>query len=684
MKHEVLDSVARAHDVAKPGLRAGDLGASRDYRPDIDGLRAIAVLSVMLFHIDKRLVPGGFVGVDIFFVISGYLISHNIIEQLSQGRFSILEFYRRRVKRIAPALLLVVAATLAVSQQVLRPVEAERVAESALWSLASLANVYFWWFQDTGYFAAANSEIPLLHLWSLGVEEQFYLLWPLLLLLCVRPKRYGALVIWAGLAALGSFMFAEYFFPQSPAFVYYMLPTRFGELLAGAVIALLVSSNRKLPQWLIMPAAVTGLLLLVGSLWLLSEDSVFPGWLAIPPTLGTAILILAGHSGRSWLTRCLAFPPMVWVGLISYSAYLWHWPLLAFFRYGHAEVSAPVGVVAFFLTLLLAWLSYKLVEQPARRARGTLVQVFARQYCVPAGCLAVLSVGAMKIDGYGLRWWSAEYHAKLEGVREQGQSALDADYVCQRQRLTVADLSSPRCIVGEHRGEPNVLLWGDSQAAHYVGMMGAFANSVGAGFRNLEVGACPPILVDPKDIVDARRLANCRASAELVDSILPRYSVVVISATWSDYARQSESFLPEFVAMVRSLAKRGQSVILIGKVPIVVGYDARCREKELSYPGLQCRNVTASPGGEVAEVNAALADVARNTANVGYFDPTPFLCPGGVCSALQSDGKPIYFDRSHLTLATSWALGNAIVAQIGVPEPFANLAGWSSTPSASP
>ncbi|HET7371561.1 MAG TPA: acyltransferase, partial [Gammaproteobacteria bacterium] len=202
-------------------------------------MRAIAVLSVMLYHVSAAWVPGGFVGVDIFFVISGYLITRNIVVDLGHSRFSLLDFYARRVRRIAPMMLTIVAVTLALAMLLFTPDDAATTAEAAAASLASLANVYFWLFQDHSYFAAPSAESPLLHLWSLGVEEQFYLFWPLLLLLFYRSRKAGLFCLGAALIAVASFALGNILYPLDPSFVYYMMPTRAGELLLGALVAVM-------------------------------------------------------------------------------------------------------------------------------------------------------------------------------------------------------------------------------------------------------------------------------------------------------------------------------------------------------------------------------------------------------------------------------------------------------------
>lgn len=233
------------------------------YRPDIDGLRAIAVLSVILFHINNVLIPGGFVGVDLFFVTSGFLISLNILKELEHGQFSLADFYRRRIKRIAPLMLIVVGITLVAAQFLLLPEGAEKTAQSGLWSLLSLANVYFWLYQNTSYFAAASSEIPLLHLWSLGYRGTVLYFLAFNSNGRLSPGTMKLFFVLAAIIALGSFFLAEILFERAPSFVYYMLPTRAGELLVGGLVAFFVlrQIGRKVPKKVVAPMAIVGFLL---------------------------------------------------------------------------------------------------------------------------------------------------------------------------------------------------------------------------------------------------------------------------------------------------------------------------------------------------------------------------------------------------------------------------------------
>lgn len=661
-------------------IRAQVPSSSKDdragYRPDVDGLRAVAVLSVLLFHLNKLVLPGGFLGVDIFFVISGFLITRNILQDVERGQFSIAEFYRRRIKRIAPVMLAVVAVTFFASQLLLLPEDAQKTARSTVFSLASLANVYFWKYQDRTYFALDSAQIPLLHLWSLGVEEQFYLLWPVLLVVFYRPVRTKALLASAAIVAALSFLMGDILYDVDPSFVYYMLPTRAGELLLGVFVALAVMrqvERRIRPSWAPL-IATGGALVLAASLFLVTEHQRFPGWRAILPTAATASLILAGHCGENFWSRLLAIKPLVWVGLLSYSAYLWHWPLLALFRYGYGEPGPAFAAVAVVVTLLLAWLSYRYIEQPARRSSAPLLRVLTQQYLLPAGALVVLALVVIHPERLGVAISSESYRLHLNNVRDGTRPAFQFDWICQRQRITPDDVRNPRCVVGRDSSDaPTAVLWGDSHAAHYVGMVEAFARSAGFRFRNVEIGSCPPLYGDPTPFVDAKRAADCRASLALVRSVVDEFPVVIMSSAWVDYQSRSPGYLATVFETIDTLARENKLVIVLGEVAWIPGYDRRCREKALSYPFLRCPEVSVPLSPAVAEVNGRLKGFAEHTEHVRYFDANAYLCPDGVCTAFGPTGEPRYFDEKHLALMASAKLGREIIRREGVPRVFSTL-----------
>ena len=654
----------------------------KGYRPDIDGLRAIAVLSVIIFHINPNLLPGGFVGVDIFFVISGYLISLHIFKDLSKGQFSLIEFYRRRIKRIAPAMLVVIFITVILTQFLFRPEDAEKVAESGLWSLLSLANVYFWLFQDTSYFAPASNELPLLHLWSLGVEEQFYIFWPLVLLAVHKISfgRYFFGILF--LVTLGSFLLGEYLFAEEPSFVYYMLPTRAGELLIGALLAQIIfkRDSIEISHKTIGLISWSGLLLVSGSLIFLSEKLVFPGLWAIPPTLGAGMLIFAGHYSKNGPSRFLILPPLVWVGVISYSAYLWHWPILAFLRYSNIEVDLTLGFAYLTLVIFLAWATYIYIETPARRSSNTAFQVFVKYYIVPGSVIAFLSLSAMKLDGYGPRWFSDDYRSTLTNLRDEIAPAYKYDYVCQSQLITDQDVQNKNCVLGDQsKNIPRAILWGDSNAAHYIGMLGVFAREGGFLFRNLQIGSCPPLSSDASEFVKPIRVADCNKSRKTILTAIDDYPVVIISASWSSYQSRSDKFLGAFYETVEKLLNKGKLVILVGKAPVIDNYDRLCKEKNISLPFIKCDMSGLPLSKEVAKINEKLRQFSLKNVNVEYYDITDRLCAGESCSAFDENGNPIYYDPSHLTLSASWEIGAQIHEEEGeIPHPFNLIASWTN------
>lgn len=717
------------------------------YRPDIDGLRAIAILSVIVFHINKNLIPGGFVGVDIFFVISGFLISLHILKDIERGRFSLVEFYRRRIKRLALPLLLVVFVTVLAALLLMIPEDFGRAIDSAIYALLSLANVYFWLYQDTSYFAADSNTLPLLHLWSLGVEEQFYIFWPLLLMFAYRTTRAKAFFMLATVVALASFVFGELWFQRDASFVYYMLPARAGELLVGALVAMAVLRRieDKIPEKISAPMAAIGLSLILASLFLLNENQVFPGVNAIMPTLGTALLILAGHCVKSRITSLLELKLVVWIGLVSYSAYLWHWPLLAFLRYEHIDINLFSGVLVLGITFWLAFLSYMLVELPAREWDAPAMRVFLIQYVIP-GCLIALIALAGKhyladdsldtssddnlafatsqnmpkqgtqsgieliaqpkddltqdiaevitpavSDPTSLEQSSPENkqasaaHAnpiqpmfELDtGLHDKPRPAYEFNYVCQPEYVSTADMKAERCIVGaDSLQPPRVILWGDSNAAHYVGVIGTIARKAGFKFRNISAYSCPPLITDPAAYVAAKRLEGCHRSLEPILTAIKTADVVIIAAAWSDYIAHSGRFTDDFLSTVQSLTAAGKFVVIMGKVPVISSFDINCKAKaERSALSMECA-IKEPLSSNVKSANSALKAFADKTKNVAYFDVTPYLCNNELCSAYDVAGNALYFDTGHLSMPASWKIGESIVRQQGIPEPFTQIRDW--------
>ncbi|MYN25144.1 acyltransferase family protein [Duganella levis] len=411
------------------------------YRPDIDGLRAIAVLAVVVYHAFPAILPGGFVGVDIFFVISGYLISTIIAGGLQTGRFSFAVFYQRRVKRIFPALLLVLSATIVAGRYILLSDEYTELGKQVAGGAGFVSNFLLW--SGSGYFDSAAETKPLLHLWSLAIEEQFYIFWPLLLWVAYRWRLN--FYVMAGVIAALSMALNLALVTDHPVAAFYSPLSRSWELLAGALLAF-ATLRRGAPlggaraSWL----SLLGFGLLIVGLATCSNLRPFPGWQALLPVGGAVLLIGAGS--QAWINRrLLAHPVMVWFGLISFPLYLWHWPLLVFPRIVRGGVTQPpaVTVLLMLLAVLLAWLTVRCIERPVRTGVSRL------QAPVLAGLM--LAVGAGGFVTY-------QKQGLIFG-RQQNLAMSDADMTAERQRYWDGSLVS-----NYSAGKPKVLIYGDSQA----------------------------------------------------------------------------------------------------------------------------------------------------------------------------------------------------------------------------
>jgi peptidoglycan/LPS O-acetylase OafA/YrhL len=480
------------------------------YRADIDGLRAVAVLAVIAFHAFPEHVPGGFIGVDVFFVISGFLITSIIVKDLRSGSFTLLEFYARRARRILPALIVLLLACLAFGWFALLPDEYELLSKHVTGAALFVSNFLLW--QERGYFDLGAELKPLLHLWSLGIEEQFYLIWPLLLMLFWHRGR--RLWLFVGTLVGGSFLLNILLVGFKPAATFYFPVTRFWELGIGCLLAFATqarsirlaepSASRHGERWgeralrlFSMPGvSLFGLAIILAPVMLFHERMTFPGWAALLPTVGAACIIAAGST--SWVNRkILARRPMVAVGLISYSLYLWHWPLLSFAHILESGTPTPaVRVGAVVLSFLFATLSYLYVEVPVRRRRSVTTSLGL------AGGLATLaSLGVVLFMAGGFAQRS-EFEVKM----------LDRGPHRDRVCFDVLGGATPFGYCRTNReGPPDLLVLGDSHAqAIYDGAVAHLGDQ--HTIMLLGEGGCPPLLNVNLHLLsaEAERRSRCR------------------------------------------------------------------------------------------------------------------------------------------------------------------------------
>lgn len=505
-----------------------------NYRADIDGLRAVAVGLVVAFHSFPTYVPGGFVGVDVFFVISGYLITGMIQPRVQAGTFSFLEFYSRRIRRIFPALLTVLLAVIALGWFLLFPYMFRQLGLHALAGALFFPNLIFW--SEAGYFDAEALSKPLLHLWSLGIEEQFYLIWPVLLIMLGRWARNPVPLLLLLVAA--SFAYSAFTAWNGQVAGFYSPLSRFWELGVGGLL-IFMRPRRFGGQW----PAFAGLLSIVGSAFLLDKTDPFPGLLALPSVAGAAVIIALG-------SRVLAIRPLVWGGLISYPLYLWHWPLLSFAFIEH--VATPVERAAIVAgSVGLAWLTYIAIETPVRSgtmSRRAMPPLFAGMMCAGAIGLIIYASGGMPV----------RYPAEIRPVLETMDYDPTTDARVPDCWITAgAPITSfsPVC------SEGTTLIWGDSHAGRLYAGLRKVIPSLAQYTRN----SCPPLLIDDSNTC----LTGNFAVIEQIRKLRP--GVVVLFAAWTNYGKDwapDAQFPTALRRTIRTLRSAGVGeVVVIGPAP---------------------------------------------------------------------------------------------------------------------
>ncbi len=632
------------------------------YRRDIDGLRALAVIPVVLFHAGYDWISGGFVGVDIFFVISGFLISSILIREMNAGTFTFARFYERRVRRIVPALLTVLFATLVAGYFLLLPEEYVDLGKAAAAALGFVPNVYYWSTSST-YFGIDIATLPLLHTWSLGIEEQFYIFFPLLLV-ALRKLR-GLLLLALVLGALFAVSLAAnlWMVNNDPRFSFYMLPTRAWELLAGVLLSLgvLAPVRHRLAANLL---ALAGLLLILLPMVLLDDKSVFPGLNAVYPVLGAALLIHSNAAVETWVAWLLGRKVFVYVGTISYSLYLWHWPIVLYTKMLWDTPDNKPLIVA--LSVLCASLSYYFVEGRYRNRRSAPEHRPGRLGEL-AGVAAVLALMMTTLVlTHGL---PARMPAAVSAVIDNPANHAAHDD-CQAFASTQSDREAWRCRLGVEDAEPRFLVWGDSHAGAVAYALGLAAKKLGVAGVNIWTGGCRPLLGvfregKPRCLDfnrEVRRYIEAHPSIEQV--YLAGYWRVPVSGEGYDnnnfliMDQQTRSvstdenarvFIRGLQRTMHSLA--GRQVFLIQDVPEI---GAQFGKSVVSLLARQVWTHQEAPRGQYFDERADVFEekfrelLTRMPNPPVYIRIRPRLCPDKQCP-LQSGNTLIYSDGDHLS-----------------------------------
>jgi peptidoglycan/LPS O-acetylase OafA/YrhL len=617
------------------------------YRPDIDGLRGIAVLAIVAFHASPHNLRGGFVGVDIFFVISGFLISSIIAKDIANGRFGFAAFYARRIRRIFPALLLVLAVTLVAGWHFLLPGEYKQLGSHAAASAAFIPNLMFW--SEAGYFDIASDLKPLLHLWSLGVEEQFYIAWPMIVVLATRCGiRIFRMIL---LIAIASFSLNVWLVQLDSVSRFFLPTSRAWELLIGCSLA-----NRANPanRHVANAFGVLGLAMIAIACVVLTSDSAFPGWWALLPTMGAALIIWAGHG--AWLNSVvLSNRALVFVGLISYPLYLWHWPLLTLPRLiEEDDPSRAARLGAVILAAVLAWLTYLIVE---RRVRKTASSVMAVALCATSIVIGVWGYSIFQLDGLPFR-----YPAEIQSLLRSSATPVASNrggrlvHHCFLQPGENYERYTEDCVEAEPSRFPVLFIWGDSHAdAIYPGLV-AIRGQFNFRIAEFTASACPPLVG-----IEIGDRPFCKdINDEILNKIRAlRPEIVMLHANWLN-PRYDLDHLPTTLAALRRLGVR--KVVLVGAVPVWPKPLPKLVVKYYQVWGRVPERLALPASREITQSDARLGEIAKNF-GIAFVAPADDLCNQNGCLATMGEPPVITaFDYEHLTQEAAELVARSVAA----------------------
>lgn len=625
--------------------------SAHTFRPDIEGLRGIAVLLVVGCHCGISWCAGGFVGVDIFFVISGYLITGLLEREYRENsRIDFRGFFARRVRRLLPACVLVLAATTLVGALILSPQEVAATARAALASALYASNIFFDQ-ASSDYFAPAVQRNPLLHTWSLGVEEQFYLAWPALMLCAYRWERARPVLLAAATAS--SFLCGALTTRSAPTFAFYELPARTWEFAAGGLLALILARKTSIGsgRW---PAAggVGGLALILGAAVWIKGGSGFPGWVALIPVIGTLLILFAGasapHSGASAL---LGTAPLRYLGARSYSWYLWHWPFMVFATVVFPTVSVGQKIEAAVASLLAAELTYHWVEQPVRTSRF-LVRRPGLSLLGAAGAASLTMVMFAALASVARQQLQFDLRFKLVEA-----ASMDVGFEPRRCYSEGSSFEAKLCVYGDPRAARTVVLFGDSHAMQWINAMRKVSELQGWRLITAVRPGCAASDINPHNL--ATTVDRCKGwRAQAIDKILDIAPSAVLMASYNGSTVQGDALTSTLMPVdeIRSGTRSTLLKFSAANIPVVVLRDSPL--PPFNVPACIGRALArGDPKSDACEFDASVAlnqsaflaerAAGDGLANVHYLDMDDLICPGKACPAVQH-GRIIYRDENHL------------------------------------
>lgn len=627
------------------------------YRPDIDGLRAIAVLAVVINHLAPSLLPGGYVGVDIFFVISGYLITSIILSEVASGGLNTRRFYERRVRRIIPALFVMLLSVVIAGYFVLLPSDYLSTLKALASTVFFGSNIFFWRESEGGYFAATDASTnPLLHTWSLGVEEQFYMVFPLFVLLAYRYARRQFKVLLL-LAALCSLLLAEWLLSRmgKSVAVFFLTPFRAWELLAGSLLAaqMVPAIQSRYGRELL---SLAGLAAIVWSLISYSDKTAFPGFSALLPVLGSAAIIYAGMNGGSKVASLLSLRPVVFIGLISYSLYLWHWPIIVLARYYWAAANTVVvGLLLLLASFVAAWLSWRFIEGPFRRPTHKISVVYA----------SLISIALAFVGFFAAGYYTSGFQGRVSQeviVFDKAKSPAIPYIECD------GALIDKPCMLGSLEKRPaNALLFGDSHMLAWGPALDRIYKARDEKAYFFPNSSCPPLFYLTK-----HNKMSCIEALRVVKGFIERHpevDTVVLAAYWLAYVRPDgllETADLKGAAATNEALSLTLNYFLNKKIHVVLLGPVPTFEKnvphDLATSMMHGREPQASNKVQEYQRNANYFDATnafKGREGITLLDPIDWLCKPQ-CKT-HDDGISLYRDDDHLSVEGALRLQRNII-----------------------
>lgn len=633
------------------------------YRRDIDGLRGLAVLAVVIYHFSPHAMPGGFVGVDVFFVISGFLITAILKTEMERKSFSFEKFYQRRIRRILPAFYVACLGALLLGSLFLTASDFRDLGYSALSACGFVSNHYF--SHRFNYFSNNVWEFPLLHTWSLSVEEQFYLFWPPLLFLTFDVLKSRPVVFYTiGVSlillsiGLGEWLLAD---SRTSQIAYYLLPTRCGELLTGSLLALCEIDKRDFKTVTKNALSNLGLILLFGSFFIINGESKFPGVRAVFPCAGAAMLIASSRDSLSFASRFLTNRLMMGLGLISYSLYLWHWLVLAIGRYAIGRVNLHLDhkMVLVLITFGFSMLSWKFVEQPFRKSELSFSKTVLWLFLLPASVVSSFATFVAYSDG-----WPGRFSSRSD------EMARDTTFL------------SPKFCFNEEKGDcvlaPNgkpakVILFGDSNSGHYMPFWEEVGNANQFSIYSVSIDRCYPVLDVGNHLPSQNKSlpnSNCGPFLRKVTERVNGFDVFVLGAAWSSYLNdpQKPHFREDLEATIQFLSSRGKKVFLMEQAPVFnpEAFDHYLRAKYFIFgtkPSNELRaKLVASTAEGVPVANKVISEIAAQYPNTYFLRAVSRLRNPETMPFI--DDELVFMNYGHLNEYGSRKLAKTILPQL--------------------